>query len=62
MNAIRDGSMPILKITGRHCARFCDYWDMCKLHEKGGPAWLELAESLYTRSNPYDRYQKSASE
>jgi hypothetical protein len=62
MNAMRDGSLPVLKFTGRHCARFCDYFDMCKLHEKGGDAWLELAESLYTRRSPYDRYVKSASE
>jgi hypothetical protein len=62
MNAMRDGTMPVLKFTGRHCARFCDYFNMCKLHENGGDAWLELADSLYTRRSPYDRYQKSASE
>jgi hypothetical protein len=62
MNAMRDGTMPVLKFTGKHCARYCEFFTMCTLHERGSAAWMDLAESLYTRINPYDRYIKSAQE
>jgi hypothetical protein len=62
MNAIRDGSLPVLKITDRSCARFCDFYSMCTLHERGGKAWMELADALYLQVNPYERYMKSAQE
>lgn len=60
MAAMRDGTMPVLKFTGKHCARYCDFFTMCTLHERGGKAWMEVAEALYTRINPYERYTKSA--
>ena len=59
MNAMREGSLPIIKNTTKDCT-FCEYFDMCKLHERGGVAWQTLAHSLYTTSDPYARYIKSA--
>lgn len=61
MNAVRSGTLPVIKNTTKDCT-FCDFFDMCKLHERGGDAWKELKRSLYTQKDPYaDRYAKSAS-
>jgi hypothetical protein len=62
MNMIRAGQVPLLKHTQKDCARFCEFFDMCRLHEHGTNNWLELAKALYNQFNPYERYQKSAQE
>lgn len=59
MNAVRNGSMPLIKNTTKECT-FCDFFEMCKMHERRGH-WEALRESLYVVENPYLRVnQKSA--
>jgi hypothetical protein len=61
MNGMRAGTIPITKSTSKDCT-FCDFFDLCVLHEKGTNDWRELARASYTQSDPYARYtQKSAS-
>lgn len=59
MNAVRSGEMPIIKNTTKDCP-FCPFFDMCKLHERGGDAWLELKDAMFVQRNPYERYQKKS--
>jgi hypothetical protein len=61
MNAVRAGTIPVTKNTTRECT-WCEFFAMCKLHERGNNAWKELSRSLYDRDDPYGRYRKSASE
>jgi hypothetical protein len=62
MQAVKDGTVPLLKHSQKDCVRFCEFWDMCRLHDHGTDNWMALANSLYVQLNPYDRYQKSAQE
>ncbi len=57
MNAFRDGTLPITKTPTRDCPR-CDFWDMCKLHERGGTAWESIARSNYIQRDPYEEDRK----
>lgn len=61
MNAMRDGIIPVTKGSNKDCPR-CEFWDICRLHERGGDTWDKLARQLYTKQDPYGRYRKSASE
>jgi hypothetical protein len=62
MNAMRDGTIPILKKTTRDCPR-CDMWAMCVAQERGGNAWKSIRDSAYDRVDrqTYEEY-KSAHE
>lgn len=59
MNAIRDGSMPLIKNTGKDCT-YCEFFLMCQLHERGGTGWQALRDADFDQLNPYERYEKSA--
>lgn len=59
MNAIRSGDMPVIKHTSRDCT-FCEFFIMCKSHERGGDNWKEIAKTGFEVTEPYDRYLKSA--
>lgn len=59
MNGMRDGSIPVIKNTTRECT-WCPFFEMCKLHERGGQAWLEFAKSEFRVQNPYEDMRKSA--
>lgn len=61
MNAVRAGDIPVTKNTTRDCT-WCEFFDMCRLHERGSRAWRELARTQFTKEDPYARYRKSASE
>jgi hypothetical protein len=62
MAMVRSGELPITKNTTRDCT-WCTFFDMCKLHERGGSAWLEFSRSQFVQRNPYERDPiKSASE
>jgi hypothetical protein len=62
MNMVRSGELPVIKNPSRDCT-WCTFFDMCKLHEMGGSAWLEYAEATFIQENPYEREPiKSASE
>lgn len=57
---IREGLIPVTKSIGKECA-FCDFLDMCELHEQGGPAWEDFRDTVYRRADPYAYQHKDAS-
>jgi hypothetical protein len=59
MNAMRDGTMPVTKTKTKDCP-WCQFFDMCKTHEHGGDAWLELADGMYYQKDPYAENRKAA--
>jgi PD-(D/E)XK nuclease superfamily len=61
MNRVRSGDLPILKSRTRDCT-WCQFFAMCRLHDRGNSAWRELAKSEYTQRDPYVDQRKSASE
>lgn len=61
MNAMREGRIPVIKNTNRDCT-YCEFFQMCILHERGGNDWERIARSSYDISDPYARYRKSAGE
>jgi hypothetical protein len=62
INLARDGSLPIIKSPKRDCAFFCQFFTMCELHDRGGEAWADYFESMYSQQDPYADHRKSASE
>jgi PD-(D/E)XK nuclease superfamily len=61
MNAVRDGTIPVTKNTTKDCT-FCEFFAACTLHEHGSTrAFDEYVRHSFTRTNPFDRYLKSAS-
>ena len=61
MNAVREGVIPITKNTTRDCANFCEFFAACTLHERGSTnAFNEYVKHSFTKTNPFDRYLKSA--
>ena len=62
INLARDGSLPIIKSPKRDCAFFCPFFTMCELHDRGGEAWADYFESMYSQQDPYADHRKSASE
>jgi hypothetical protein len=62
MNAMRDGTQPVRKVRTKDCT-WCDFFTMCKMHQRGGDSYKEFARAEYAVSDPYERYrEKSASE
>jgi Zierdtviridae exonuclease len=59
MNGMRAGTIPIVKNTTRDCT-WCQFFDMCKLHERGGDAWRQFARAEFTVRDPYADTRKSA--
>jgi hypothetical protein len=60
MNAMRWGDMPVIKSTQKDCT-FCEFFIMCKAHERGGENWKQIANSQFAiGEDPYDRYRKAA--
>jgi hypothetical protein len=62
MNAMREGTQPVRKVRTKDCT-WCDFFAMCKMHQRGGDSYKEFMHSEYVVSDPYERYrEKSASE
>lgn len=59
MRAIREGVIPVTKSTTRDCPS-CEFFLMCKAHERGGDGWEHIMQADYVQQNPYQRYEKSA--
>jgi len=59
MNGIRAGELPILKNQTKDCP-YCDFWDMCNAHERGGDAYKAIMKALYTQRDPYLDENKSS--
>jgi hypothetical protein len=61
MNAVRDGTIPVTKNTTRECATMCEFFAACVLHERGSTrAFDEYVRHSFDKTNPFDRYLKSA--
>lgn len=57
----RTGTVPLAKTPHWSCERWCEFFEMCRLHETGGD-WRALRESLYDRRDPYADHRKSTDE
>jgi hypothetical protein len=59
MRSFRDGELPVFKTPGTlhnpHC-RWCDYRDMCELHEQGAN-WEELRDATMASWEPYSQHE-----
>lgn len=51
MNAVRDGTMPVLKTAQKDCY-YCEFFDLCELDESGG----DTEYFIQTTMNKYDPY------
>lgn len=58
MEMARRGEIPITKTTHWSCARFCDFYEMCTLHETSGN-WRDLRSVAYRVQDPYAAHRKS---
>lgn len=62
MNIARRHPDGIIKTPTMNCAWDCEFFDMCELHDKGGPEWMEYRDAMFTVRDPYADHRKSASE
>ena len=61
MSMMRSGELPVTKVVNNTCS-WCQFFTMCTLHERGGSAWREYRDAMYTVVDPYEDDRKSASE
>lgn len=63
LERFRTGELRIIKTPTRDCSWDCEFFQMCQLHERGGPDWAEYRDGVYVVEDPYSRYKlrKSAS-
>jgi len=63
LERFRTGELRITKTPTRDCHWDCAFFQMCQLHEMGGPDWTEYRDAVYLVEDPYSRYKlrKSAS-
>lgn len=59
MNGMRAGDIPVTKSVTRDCT-WCMFFDLCKLHERGGKAYQEFKKTQFTVLDPYIDARKSA--
>ena len=58
MNAVRSGELPVTKTPTKECS-FCDFREMCELHEEGGD-WQYYKRFAYTTQDPYADHRPDA--
>lgn len=61
MELARRGEIPITKTTHWSCAKLCDFYDICRLHEASGN-WKELRKVSFRVEDPYADHRKSTEE
>lgn len=61
MEMARRGELPLTKTPHWSCARFCDLYGPCTLHESGGN-YRDLLQIAYVREDPYADHRKSTDE
>lgn len=63
MQAVRDGTLPLLKTprsTGHDACHFgCEFFAMCELHE-AGLDWEDYRDAMFTTRDPYADHRKTA--
>jgi hypothetical protein len=60
MNLVRNGTLPVNKVVNDMCT-YCPFFTMCTMHERGGSAWKEYRDAMYTRAEQ-SPLRKSAAE
>jgi hypothetical protein len=60
MNKVRNGELPVNKVVNDMCT-YCQFFTMCTMHERGGSAWKEYRDAMYTRAEQ-SPLRKSAAE
>jgi PD-(D/E)XK nuclease superfamily len=61
MNMMRSGELPVTKSVTDMCP-YCPFFTMCRMHERGGTAWMDFRDAEYTVADPYADQRKSAAE
>lgn len=59
MDMMRHGELPLYKTPTRDCARFCEFFHMCELHEST-PDWEDFRDMMFRVQDPYADHRKSA--
>jgi hypothetical protein len=57
----RLGEVPITKTDHWSCERFCDFYDMCLVHEASGN-WRDIRKLTFNVEDPYRDHRKSTEE
>jgi hypothetical protein len=60
MQLMREGDLPLYKNPTKDCGWGCKFYQMCVLHESGGPDWEELRDNMFKVRDPYMDHRKSA--
>lgn len=60
MNKVRNGELPVNKVVNDMCT-YCQFFTMCTMHERGGNAWKDYRDAMYTRAEQ-SPLRKSAAE
>jgi hypothetical protein len=61
MARFRSGEQPMYKTPRYDCKRFCDFFEVCEVHENGGDT-ADLFDALFDREDPYADHRKSIAE
>ena len=59
MNLARKYPDRITKSPSTNCEFFCEFHNMCVLHERGGNDWKEYRRAMFHREDPYADHRKS---
>lgn len=62
MSAARRSPDRITKNPTKDCASFCQFYTMCKIHEKGGRDWEDYRDAMFKVEDPYADHRKSTEE
>lgn len=60
MTAMKEGVLPIYKTPTKDCSWGCKFYEMCVMHESGGPDWEEYRDNIFKVCDPYQEHRKSA--
>lgn len=61
MARFRSGEQPMYKTPRYDCKRFCDFFEVCEVHENGGDT-SDLFDALFDKHDPYADHRKSIAE
>jgi hypothetical protein len=59
MNAVRDGTLPLIKSPSKACTR-CPFRNPCILHDQGSDSWESILRSNFIQRDPYEDDSKTA--
>jgi hypothetical protein len=55
MTEMIERRIPVTKNTSKECT-FCEFFTVCKQHERGGTSWKTVMAAEFDQANPFDRY------